>query len=144
MAVTRERTLDGRAESLAGLLATVDEACEAAAVDGETRQALRLAVEEAIANVIDHGYAGAGPGPVTVAVAIDAEAARATVSDRAPYFDPAGAPPPDLTSDWESRPLGGLGWHLITSLMSDVRHEARPGGGNVLTLTKKREAPSWT
>ena len=142
MAVTREQTVVGRPESLAGLLAIVDEACGAAGVDEETRQGLRLAVEEAVTNVISHGYAGASPGPVTVQIAIDAEAARATISDRAPLFDPSAAPPPDLTSAWEDRPLGGLGWHLITSLMSETRHEARPGGGNVLILTKKREASS--
>lgn len=99
-------------------------------------QALRLAVDEACSNVIAHGYRGAA-GTIRLAVAVADERAVVTVTDEAPPFDPALVPPPDLDAPWAERRAGGLGWHLIRSVVDEVRH--RPAGerGNVLTLVKR-------
>ena len=63
-----------------------------------------------------------------------------TVADRAPLFDPAGAPAPDLESSWSDRRIGGLGVHMVRQVMDAVRHEPRPGGGNVVTIEKRRQS----
>ena len=56
-------------------------------------------------------------------------------SDQGRAFDPASAPPPDLDSPLESRRIGGLGVHLVTQLMSDIRYQ-RSNGWNRLTMRR--------
>jgi CheY-like chemotaxis protein len=99
-------------------------------------QALRLAVDEACSNVIAHGYRGAA-GTLRLAVAVRDGRAVVTVTDDAPPFDPVRVPPPDLDAPWAERREGGLGWHLIRSVVDEVRHQPAGERGNVLTLVKR-------
>ncbi len=100
---------------------------------------VRLAVEEVCVNIMSHGYGAGEAGPIRVAVTEHRRALVITIADEAPAFDPAAAPPPDLTSNWQDRREGGLGWHLVRSVMDEVRHAARQPRGNVVTLIKSLE-----
>jgi serine/threonine-protein kinase RsbW len=119
------------------LLGFLDDACKEAGLTEEVAFAVRLAGEEACTNVITHGYRGAAPGPISLAFRCDGSQVVLQVEDRAPFFSPADAPPPDLSADWENRQEGGLGWHLIGEVMDEVRHEPLAGGGNRLEMIKR-------
>ncbi|MDF2463134.1 MAG: anti-sigma-factor antagonist [Ramlibacter sp.] len=123
--------------SLGTLLAFLDDTCKEAGLDDEAAFAVRLAGEEACTNIINHAYAGVDPGPISLEVRCDSAQVVIRIEDRAPLFSPEDAPPPDLTSDWQSRREGGLGWHLIRQMMDEVRHEPIAGGGNRLELIKR-------
>lgn len=123
--------------SLPALMEHAKEACARAGVGGEAAHAVRLAVEEAVMNLIEHAYAGMPPGPIGVSVDAGPERIVVTVEDRARPFDPAAAPRPDLDASCEERPIGGLGWHLIRELMDEIRYESEDGL-NRLTLVKRR------
>ena len=57
--------------------------------------------------------------------------------DDAPPFDPfVEAPAPDLDADLDARPIGGLGVHLIRSLMDEVS-TTHDGNGNRVVLRKR-------
>lgn len=138
MSAVRRLTVPGTRESLAAILAFVDESCDALGVPEEAAFAVRLAVEEIATNVATHGYRD-GAGEIGLALAGGDAAVRITIADRAPRFDPAEAPVPDVAAPLAERPSGGLGWHLVNRLMDRVEHQDRPGGGNVVTLTKRYE-----
>ena len=123
-------------EHLPALLSFVTDANIRAGLDPAVAADLRLATEEACTNVIEHGYAGRVPGPITLRLEYGADRVVVTVEDEAAPFDPARVAAPDLTADWAERALGGLGWHLINTLMDEVRHE-RTSAGNRLTLVKR-------
>lgn len=131
---------DARQENLAALLDFAREACERAGLAADECHDVRLAVEEVCANVIAHGYAGRAPGPVSVAIEARDDAVVVRVEDRAPVFAPDDAPAPALDADWASRPVGGLGLHLVRRIMDEVRHEPRADGGNRLTLVRRRSS----
>lgn len=135
-AATIERP--ARMEEMPALLGFLRTRLTAAGAGDPTWQALRLAVEEACTNVIAHGYRGA-PGTVRLSVAVGGGLATVTVTDDAPPFDPAAVPPPDLDSPPETRRKGGLGWHLIRSVVDEVRHRSAEPRGNELTLVKRLE-----
>ena len=99
-------------------------------------KAIRLALEEVIVNVIDYAYPGQAEGTVSVRAWSDGTVLRFTVTDSGIPFDPTGVPPADTTLPAEDRPVGGLGIHLVRSLMDAVRYE-RTDGKNILTLEKK-------
>jgi len=137
LSFSRQTSCLATPSSLATLLAFLDDTCKEAGLDDEARFAVRLAGEEACCNIIDHAYSGVAPGPISLRLECDGAQAVLVVEDRAPFFSPADAPPPDLSADWESRRVGGLGWHLIHEMMDEVRHEALAGGGNRLVLVKR-------
>lgn len=87
-------------------------------------------------NSIRHGYAGAS-GWVDVAIERAGDRFRVTVKDHAPAFDPTTAPDPDLTVPPERRRPGGMGIHLMRQAMDTIEHRPRPGGGNILTMTRR-------
>ncbi len=129
--------VDARVESLAAVRAFVEEACRRAGADPTSCFDLKLAVDEACANIIAHGYRGRTGGSIRIACATDEDSVRVTIVDRGRAFAPAELPAADVTSDWEERPLGGLGWHLIRQSVDEIDYEPDPAGGNRLTLTKR-------
>jgi anti-sigma regulatory factor (Ser/Thr protein kinase) len=87
--------------------------------------AVRLAVSEAVSNVVVHGYRAAGTrGEFTVAVTWEADLLHVTVRDHgcgmAPRTDSPGA---------------GLGLPLIASLADSVSVAAPADGGTEVTMT---------
>ena len=122
-----------RLDALREILDTV----ERAASGGPEWFDVKLAVEEACTNVIEHGYGEQG-GPIDLVIRGDDDEIVVSIRDRAQPFSPDDAPPPDLTSDWADREIGGLGWHLIKRLMDRLAYEPSLATGNELTLVKRR------
>jgi serine/threonine-protein kinase RsbW len=100
------------------------------------------AVDEATCNVMVHGYRGA-PGEIEIEAAIRGRRIELRVLDRGPVFDPTAMPTPDLSSPPEPRRPGGMGvgLQLLRTMTDEVRHDVRPGGGNVLTLVRSFDQP---
>ena len=102
---------------------------------------LRLAIEEAVVNVITYAYPRETEGTVTV----EADVRTSTEEDQCLYirimdngvpFDPTEAAEVDTSLSAEERPIGGLGIHLMRELMDSLNYE-REDGLNILTLKKK-------
>lgn len=96
---------------------------------------IQLAAEEAVTNVITHGYEGE-PGDVSIRCTTSEDKVMITITDTGSAFDPTKIPPADVTADLDHRNIGGLGIHLIRSVMDEVTY-ARDGGENRLTLVKR-------
>ena len=91
------------------------------------------AVDEAVTNVIVHGYADRA-GDVEIELIGSPESLAVRIRDNCPVFDPTRVPTPDTSLPLETRRLGGMGVHLMRELSDALRHRARPGGGNELTI----------
>lgn len=94
------------------------------------------AVDEAATNVIRHGYRGR-PGWLDVSAALVGDQIVVTLEDDAPTFDPTTVQEPDLTVPPEHRRPGGMGVHLTRQAMDTIEHTARPGGGNILAMSRR-------
>jgi serine/threonine-protein kinase RsbW len=97
---------------------------------------LQLGVEEAIANIILHGYRSVS-GEVEIEIDVTGKAAEVSISDQAPPFDPLSVPVPDLGAELSERHAGGLGIHLMRQVVDEVRYEY-VNGKNVLKLVKRK------
>jgi serine/threonine-protein kinase RsbW len=93
------------------------------------------AVDEAATNIVVHGYARRG-GAIDIEARLVDEQIVIVLSDTAPSFDPTSVPEPDLSVPPLRRRPGGMGIHLIRLATDSMVHRARPGGGNILTLTR--------
>ncbi len=97
---------------------------------------ISLAVDEALCNVITHGYERRPDGRLWVELwALDSQPVgiKIVIEDLAPQVDPATIRPRDLE---DIRP-GGLGVHIIREVMDEVTYERRSGGGMRLTMIKR-------
>lgn len=116
-----------------------------AAYGGTTRAAEDLvqAVDEAVCNVMLHGYAGK-PGEVEIETAARDRRIEIRVLDRAPAFDPTRAPAHDPTQPTRGAHPGGMGVgvHLLRTMTDEVHHAVRPDGGNELTLVRSIDDPA--
>jgi anti-sigma regulatory factor (Ser/Thr protein kinase) len=97
---------------------------------------MTLALEEAVVNVINHAFDGvAAPHRIILSLEVMPDRVRAELVDNGREFDPAAAPAPDLTSPLDERPVGGLGLHLIRSMVDRVDYR-RDGDENRLAIEK--------
>jgi len=97
---------------------------------------LRLALEEAVVNVMEYAYPAGIEGDVTIRATYDGERLQLVISDSGIAFNPTEAADADTTLSAEERPVGGLGILLMRELMDTINYE-RIDGHNVLTLTKR-------
>jgi len=97
---------------------------------------LRLAVDEAVTNVVLHGY-GNGGGDVELHVRADGDDIVISILDRAGRFDPGDVKAPRLDTPLHDRPAGGMGIFLIRQMTDHAEFLPRPGGGNELRLVKR-------
>jgi anti-sigma regulatory factor (Ser/Thr protein kinase) len=112
--------------------------CGAEEVEGDVAFKVTLAVEEAVINVIRHGFDGLPP-PHLVLVRLDiaADSVVAEIVDNGPPFDPAALPDPDLSLPIERRNPGGLGVHLMRRMTDGLAYR-RDSDCNILRLVKNR------
>lgn len=96
---------------------------------------IRLAVEEAVVNVMDYAYPSGTEGDVTVDVSSNGRRVKVVISDTGTPFDPTKTDRADTTLSVEDRPVGGLGILLVRQLMDSINYE-RINGKNILTLKK--------
>lgn len=103
--------------------------------DGTMLMTIKLALEEAVVNVMNYAYPDNVTGEVTVDVFLEEKRLRIVITDGGRPFDPTEMADVDTTLPLEKRKVGGLGIHFIRQLMDTTDYERRDGN-NVLTLTK--------
>jgi serine/threonine-protein kinase RsbW len=99
--------------------------------------AVRLAVEEALVNAVEHGNRGDPSKQVEVRYQVTAQRVLVEVEDEGPGFDPGDVADP-LSPEGLTR-TGGRGLHLMRCCMTSVRFNER---GNAVTLCKERGEPA--
>lgn len=94
-----------------------------------------LLLEELVTNVINHGGVTDLMARFVVTLAVEPNGGcRIVFEDPGRPFDPAAAVLPDRPTRLEEARIGGLGLVLLRQMADDLRHEARPGGGNRLSF----------
>ena len=99
------------------------------------RDRINLVLDELVTNIIDYGFDDTGRHEIRVTMAVEGGTLTIEVEDDARAFDPLAAAPPDLTLALEDRPVGGLGIHIVRTVMDTVEYQRRDGH-NILTMRK--------
>ncbi|MGP1271963.1 MAG: ATP-binding protein [Phycisphaerales bacterium] len=104
--------------------------------DGEAGQ-IALATDEALANVINHGYGRRPDGPIWIRLwprVVGGDAGLTIViEDEGTQIEPERICGRSLD---DIRP-GGLGVHIIREVMDEAKYEKREGSGMRLTMVKR-------
>ena len=96
---------------------------------------LNLALEELGVNIVN--YSGA-TGEIEISLASDDETVTIEIADNGRPFNPlTELDTPDVSAPLGERPIGGLGVHLVRSLMDELSY-SRENGMNRLAMTKRK------
>jgi serine/threonine-protein kinase RsbW len=128
-------TIPSATRYLARVRRFVDKQATAAGLSERAVDEVRLAVDEACANAIEHAYGGRETGQVEVAT--EREPGRFTVIIRhgGVPFDRAKYQPPDLDRAMHERRKGGFGVALMHRLVDTVEYRQR-GSTSEVCLVK--------
>lgn len=103
-----------------------------------TSFALHLCVEEAISNIVLHGFADRQGEPglnkdVRLALECENDTVTMTIDDHGAAFDPLEVAAPIVPATIAEAKIGGLGIHLMRKFAQHMAYERRDGM-NCLTL----------
>jgi len=125
--------LPANIESLPRFIASAVEAAGSAGIEPEKMFNIELAVEETLVNIISHAYDGTEEDIRLRCGADSRHLFVIEITDRGRAFDVTTAAAPELKDDVETRKVGGLGVHLVRSLVDEVAYR-REGTKNIVEL----------
>ena len=141
--VTADRlacAFDSHPAHLAAVRRAVEAFCRTTDLDDAACDELGLVVNEALANVIRHAYAGATDRPVAVTVDRHGRGVRVAIRDWG-----VGRVPKSTDNPAAADPLkpGGLGLICLKQLTDHVHFEPATDGGMTLVLVRTTSGRLW-
>lgn len=138
MSATRSIRIDLATENLHRLTSVVEELGEEEMWPPDLLFQVQLVLDEIGDNLVEHLESS---HKKVLEITLDSRDTGVTIDlmDEGPPFNPlSDAPEADLTSSLEERSIGGLGLHLVRTLMDEMTYR-REHGKNHLILVKRRE-----
>ncbi len=123
-------------EDLARLEGELEAFGEEAGFETKLIWQLNLILEELLTNTLAYGCAKGTDCWLKVALRREGGVLIVTLTDNAVAFNPTASGKVDTTAGLDDRGIGGLGIHIVTSLVDELVYK-RIGDINQLTLIKK-------
>ena len=118
-------------DDIGQLMPFIANVAQQAGIDTKEAKRLRLAVEEAVANVINHGQATT----IRLQATTDDNLLVLTIDDDGQPFDPTAGSPTDFSVPADERPSGGLGIMFLHKMTDGLEYQ-RIDGHNILRIRK--------
>jgi len=117
------------------MINTMIQYCEKQCISDEIIQDMYLVLEEILTNIIKYAYDDDLEHEVVIDIEKDAESLQFRVENDGKPFDSTEFYNPDVEKDFDDREIGGMGIHLIRSLMDEMKYEFSQGR-NILIVKK--------
>ena len=124
--------LPAKLENLPRFIAPVLAVARSLPLDEDRCSDLELALEESLVNIFNYAYPDE-EGTARISCRTEKGCLFVGIEDKGLAFSLIDAAVPDLSVDLSNRKIGGLGVHLVRSLMDDVRYR-READRNLLEL----------
>ena len=95
-----------------------------------------VALDEVVTNIISYAYDDQAEHQIAIHITLDGDEVSVRVEDDGRAFNPLDAPAPDLQLGSDERPIGGLGVHMVRSLMDSLEYH-RENDRNVFIMRKR-------
>ena len=123
--------LDSRLTELGRVQPWAEALADRYGLTDDARFAVNLCLEEALANVVLHGYQSEPGHPIVIQSSASGGSLFFSIEDKAPSFVPVDLGP-NQPADLESVQPGGNGIHLIHRFAGSVDHHALPDGNRLI------------
>jgi len=123
-------------ESIDSMSLDVENFCAENNLDSSIHFAFTLSLDELITNTVNYGCANKKDVQINLEMKIIDNAICAILEDNAALFDPTKeVRNPDISSDVESREIGGLGIFFCKKNMDEFEYSSK-NGMNTITMKK--------
>ncbi len=129
--------VNSRVEHLDEIAEFVQAAAHTRGLEDQQTDDVRLAVDEACSNIIEHAYEGRTDGTIEISCARRGDEFIVTIRDYGKPFDPQRIARPDTHVPLAKRNVGGLGLLFIYKSMDRVEWRFSAKHGNLLTMAKR-------
>lgn len=113
-------TLRNQRSEIARMFTLLEGFCQSHGISEDDMFNVRLVLDEAVINVIVHGYDDTRDHDINVALALDGSLLSIHIDDDGVAYNPLDAPPPRFDLPIEQRRIGGLGVHIMKTLAQSV------------------------
>ena len=129
--------LENRLDELQRFITTLTEFARVGGLPEEVSFSVQLAIDELFTNIVSYGYDDEDSHQVEIKMSVQDRVLRIDLIDDAKQFDPLHeAAQPDLDASLEDRRIGGVGIHLVKTMMDEVSYKYEDSK-NHLKLVKK-------
>lgn len=115
-------TLRNQRSEIARMFTLLEGFCQSHGISEDDMFNVRLVLDEAVINVIVHGYEDTREHQINVALALDGSRLAIHIDDDGVAYNPLDAPPPRFDLPIEQRRIGGLGVHIMKTLAKSVEY----------------------
>jgi len=129
--------IENNLDEIEKLAIFVEDVGEQAGLNPKKQYQLNLVLDEIVTNIISYGYPDGSTHDIEISISQKSDEMLITITDDAEPFNPLTAPPaqPELPPEMREREVGGLGIHLVRSLVDRLEY-SRKDGRNVLRIWK--------
>ena len=131
-----ELTIENDLDQLAVVKDQVESFAKRESLSRDVVFAAKLALEELLTNTISYGYGDKSVQLIEIRLEVRGDQLIIRTVDDGLAFDPRTAKEPNIESSLKDRAIGGLGIHLVKSLMDRVEYRHKDGKNHV-TLRKR-------
>lgn len=132
--------IPGEMEQVVGACQWVMQVAQDAGLDRRDVNHLELAIDEAVTNIVEHGYGNRGADKaIDIVIHEDAHKFKVTIIDEGPPFNPLLMDGPDPGDSLEDRPEEGGGWGVffIRKLMDRVDYKFAANKNHLIMVKNK-------
>lgn len=132
------KVFPGKFSSLEKISDFIDKQAQISGLDENAIYAVRLAVDEACSNIIEHAYGGEGLGNIECTCNVLDDGLEVILRDKGKTFDPDAIQEIEIGVPLDKLGNRGAGIFLINKLMDEVHFEFSKQEGTTLILKKKK------
>jgi len=115
-------TLRNQRSEIARMFTLLEGFCQSHAISADDLFNVRLVLDEAVINVIVHGYDDTREHAINVSLSMDGPLLALHIDDDGVAYNPLDAPVPRFDLPIEQRRIGGLGVHIMKTLARRVEY----------------------
>jgi len=132
------KRFSGQFTSLAAIADYYAHAAQEAGFNSKDTYAVKLAVDEACSNIIEHSYGEEKDTEICCSYEILKDGLKITIQDWGKPFTPDEIPEPNFDVDLCDLEPRGAGLYFMKKLMDKVKFDFESGDGNILVMIKRK------
>ena len=132
------KTFAGQYTSLAAIADFIAQAAQEAGLNSKDTYAVKLAVDEACSNIIEHSYQEQEGAKIRCSYVILKDGLKINIQDWGRPFTPDEIPDPDFNVALNDLQPRGAGLYFMRNLMDEIKWDFESGDGNILTMVKHK------
>ena len=139
---TQELTAENQISEIPRVNAAFNEFSEQQGLPRSVAGKVNVILDELLTNIVSYAYRDEARHEIKIRVELTEDVLQLTIDDDGVPFNPFQSAAPDTTLSMEEREAGGLGIHLVRSMVDEVSYQRRIDGNSVTVVKRLDPTPA--